>query len=168
MANDTTDGFAAGPAYLLHNFEHRAYAIPDDRPLTIGRDAACDIMVNEVFVSRHHAELRRDGDGYTLFPVGSTPTVVNDLPIEAPHQLREGDVFTIGTMKFGFTRDRLPVAMAVAEPARNILTGVDDRRPTLTFKVAGSSNNRPKSPVIVWVVLAAVLLAVIAAIIRFR
>ena len=31
--------------------------VPDDRPVTIGRDSSCDIVFDDVAVSRHHAEV---------------------------------------------------------------------------------------------------------------
>jgi hypothetical protein len=38
----------------------------------------------------------------------------------------------VGSMKFIFTKERLPVAMKIATPMLRP-TSVDDRRPTLTF-----------------------------------
>ena len=157
MANEHISDAATEPTYLIHSYEHRAYPLPGDRPFTLGRDVGCDIMVNEVFVSRHHAEVRPEGGSYTLHPTGSTPTLMNELPVETPYPLRDGDTFMIGTMKFVFTRGRLPVAMAVAEPAQNVLSGVDDKRPTLTFPLPGTVAQKNTVPV-VWIVLAAVVL----------
>lgn len=121
-----------GTPYLIHAYEHRAYPLISDRPFTLGRDTACDISVNEVAVSRHHAEVTAEGDDFILRPTGSTSTILNGAPLEGQYTLREGDTFMVGTMKFVFTRDRLPVAMAIARPAPRLAT-VDDRRPTLTF-----------------------------------
>jgi pSer/pThr/pTyr-binding forkhead associated (FHA) protein len=126
------DAHTAGTPYLIHAFEHKAYAIPADRPLSIGRETVCDITVNEVAVSRHHAEIRQEGESFVLHPVGSTTTVMNALPVVAPQPLREGSTFMVGSMKFIFTRERLPVAMKIATRTQRPTT-VDDRRPTLTF-----------------------------------
>lgn len=122
----------SSPPYLIHTYEHRAYPLHDDGTLSIGRDTACDITVNEVSVSRHHAGITRQGDDFILSPSGSTSTVLNGAPLTAPQALSEGDTFFVGTMKFTFTRDRLPVAMGIARPT-NRQTSVDGRRPTLTF-----------------------------------
>lgn len=121
-----------GAPYVIHTYEHRAYAIRDGSTLSIGRDTACDITVNEVSVSRHHAGVTREGDDFVLSSTGSTSTVLNGVPLATPQQLHEGDTFFVGTMKFIFTRDRLPVAMRIAGPA-NRQSNVDARRPTLTF-----------------------------------
>jgi pSer/pThr/pTyr-binding forkhead associated (FHA) protein len=123
-------------------------------------------MVNEVFVSRHHAEVRaEEGGRYVLYPTGSTPTIMNELPIEAPAALQEGDTFTVGTMKFVFTQNRLPVAMAVAEPMTRSSPGVDDRRPTLTFPLQGTT--KQDGPSTVWIVMAVVLVVVALVIYQF-
>jgi pSer/pThr/pTyr-binding forkhead associated (FHA) protein len=123
---------APGTPYVIHAFEHKAYPVPADRPLSIGRETVCDITVNEVAVSRHHAEVRQEGESFVLHPVGSTTTVMNALPVVSPQPLQEGSTFMVGTMKFIFTRERLPVAMKIATPLQRPTT-VDDRRPTLTF-----------------------------------
>lgn len=150
-----------GTPYLIHAFEHKAYPIPADRPLSIGRETACDITVNEVAVSRHHAEVRREGESFVLHPIGSTTTVMNSLPVVNPQPLREGSAFLVGTMKFVFTKEKLPVAMKIATPTDRPNT-VDARRPTLTFP--GQPNapdvHQPKSsfskvPLILFAVVAA-------------
>lgn len=122
----------SSPPYLIHTYEHRAYPLHEDGTLSIGRDTACDITVNEVSVSRHHASITRQGDDFVLSPSGATSTVLNGAPLSAPRALSEGDTFFVGTMKFIFTQDRLPIAMGIARPA-NRQSSVDARRPTLTF-----------------------------------
>lgn len=160
---DATAAAAAGTPYLIHSYEHRAYPLATDRPFTIGRDTSCDISVNEVAVSRHHAEVTPEGDAFVLRPTGSTSTVLNGEPLEGPRTLREGDTFLIGTMKFVFTRDRLPVAMAIARPAPRLAT-VDDRRPTLTFPTQPTSRETTvaagsKSGLWIGIVVAIVVIA---------
>lgn len=127
---------SAGSPYLIHTFEHRAYPLTPERTLSIGRDIETDIVVNEVSVSRRHLEIRCEGGDYVVHALGSTPTLVNDMPMAVPHVLHEGDTILVGTMRFVFTRERLPVAVAVAAaPSRTplVTSSIDDRRPTLTF-----------------------------------
>jgi pSer/pThr/pTyr-binding forkhead associated (FHA) protein len=142
MMDDRTDPVQhpthAQPAYIIHAYEHRAYQLPDERPFRIGRDSAGDITINEVFVSRQHVEIRPEGEEYVVAPLGATPTLLNDVQIESPQVLHEGDTIVIGTMRFTFTRDRLPVAISIAEPVpveERIRDTISDRRPTLTFPV---------------------------------
>jgi len=60
----------------------------------IGRGPDCDITVDERQISRHHAKITRQGDGYLLEDLGSkNGTFVNGqpLPPHAPHTLKDGD-----------------------------------------------------------------------------
>ncbi|HEY5087236.1 MAG TPA: FHA domain-containing protein [Gemmatimonadaceae bacterium] len=157
-----TDAKTPGTPYLIHAFEHKAYPIPTDRPLSIGRETVCDVTVNEVAVSRHHAEIRQEGESFVLHPVGSTTTVMNSLPVIAPQPLQEGSTFMVGSMKFIFTRERLPVAMKIASRTERPTT-VDDRRPTLTFPgqpnapaIQQPSGRFANAPLILIAVIAAV------------
>jgi pSer/pThr/pTyr-binding forkhead associated (FHA) protein/NADPH-dependent 2,4-dienoyl-CoA reductase/sulfur reductase-like enzyme len=40
--------------------------------VTVGRDPSCDVTINDLTVSRRHAELRRDGDQWRITDLGST------------------------------------------------------------------------------------------------
>lgn len=141
--------------YLIHAYEHRAYPLHEQGTLSIGRDTACDITVNEVSVSRQHAGITREGDEFVLSSTGTTSTVLNGAPLTAPRALSEGDTFYVGTMKFTFTRDRLPVAMGVARPVSR-LTSVDARRPTLTFPQVASPGIAAANKRGAWLALAIV------------
>jgi pSer/pThr/pTyr-binding forkhead associated (FHA) protein len=126
-------------------------------------------MISEVFVSRRHAEIRPEGSDFVIHPVGSTPTLVNDIAIYTPRVLREGDIINIGTMRFTFTRDRLPVAMQVADPwlrESRLYDEVNERRPTLTFPVQTVGDMRgPQSGVsaTLWLWIALIIVALIVA-----
>jgi pSer/pThr/pTyr-binding forkhead associated (FHA) protein len=68
----------------------------------MGRQADCDLLIDEPNASRHHAEIRPDGDGYLLTDLGSTNgTKVNDTLIDR-YRLRDGDVVTIGSRHMRF------------------------------------------------------------------
>jgi len=155
-ATSTPAGVDGGAPFVIHTFEHRAYPVPPDRPFTIGRDSACDIKVNEVAVSRRHAEVQQEEGRFTLVPTGSTTTILNGTPLTDPQPLHEGDTFFVGTMKFIFTRDRLPVAMAVARPAHRERV-VEDRRPTLTFPTQPAVMPPGESRAALWVALVVVI-----------
>jgi Protein of unknown function (DUF3662)/FHA domain len=73
-----------------------------EEPLTIGRLPECDVTIDDSNVSRRHAEIRRDGELFTLFDLASTNgTRVNGIPIHE-HRLNSGDVVTIGTTSLRF------------------------------------------------------------------
>ena len=67
------------------------------RELTVGRDPACDIVIDDPSVSRRHARVfLADGRVY-LEDLGSqNGTMVNGSPIHMPCALRSGDALTTG------------------------------------------------------------------------
>ena len=77
----------------------RTRDLPLDRPLLIGRDDECDIVLPTTSASRRHARITPTGDGATLTDQGSSNgTFVNDERI-AERALRSGDVITIGGVR---------------------------------------------------------------------
>jgi hypothetical protein len=84
-------GGRAGETYLLQH----------DR-LTIGRSPDCDVFLDDVTVSRRHAELVRRGDRYAIQDLGSlNGTYVNRRRVES-QQLEDGDEVQIGKYKLTF------------------------------------------------------------------
>ncbi len=70
--------------------------------ITIGRDDACDLVINDITVSRHHAEIQRHETRYTITDGGSLNGVyLNRRPIQHA-QLSEGDEVWIGKARFTF------------------------------------------------------------------
>lgn len=70
---------------------------------TIGRDAACDLVLSDMTVSRSHAGLRREagGSGYTwvLSDAGSTNgTRLNGWRVTEPVPVRAGDEVMFGAL----------------------------------------------------------------------
>ncbi len=65
--------------------------------LTIGRSSRNDLCLNDPFVSRLHAEIRRDGEEFVLHDSGSANgTYHNGQRIESSALLRLGDVIRVG------------------------------------------------------------------------
>ncbi len=70
---------------------------------TIGRAVECDIVITSKRVSREHARLNRSGRRVMLEDAGSTNgTYLNDERIMAPMELRDGDIVSVGDVKFTF------------------------------------------------------------------
>lgn len=70
--------------------------------LTVGRSGENDIMLDDVTVSRHHAEFVADGDGWALVDMGSlNGTYVNRSSIERRH-LTSGDLIQIGKYRLQY------------------------------------------------------------------
>lgn len=74
--------------------------------ITIGRTPESDLFLDDVTVSRHHARIAVDPDGYTIEDEGSlNGTYVNRRRIER-HQLFDGDELQIGKFKLAFLQQR--------------------------------------------------------------
>lgn len=78
---------------------------PASKPATtLGRSRQCDVHVADANVSRRHAEVRREDDGYWIVDLGSTNgTVLNGQPVERA-ALHDGDLITIGATEIVFGR----------------------------------------------------------------
>jgi len=82
--------------------------INEEIPLTheliiVGRAAECDVVLADQRVSRRHAEVRRQEEGFILRDLGSTNgTWLNGRRLNAPALLHDGDVIEIGSARFTF------------------------------------------------------------------
>ena len=72
--------------------------------MTIGRSRECDIFVEDLTVSRHHATIEECGASvYEIVDNKSaTGTLVNGRPVRR-HRLQEGDIIQIGNTRFTFS-----------------------------------------------------------------
>jgi FHA domain-containing protein len=86
-----------------------------DKPLiAIGRDATCDIVVDNIGASRRHATIERTSDGYVLADLKShNGTFVGGQKV-FHHQLKDTDEFFIG--KYAFCFEALEPVTAGGEP----------------------------------------------------
>ena len=74
----------------------------DQDKVTAGRHPESDIFLDDVTVSRRHAEFRRVGEGYEVADIGSlNGTYVNREPIEVS-ALSNGDEVQIGKFRLVF------------------------------------------------------------------
>ena len=72
-------------------------------PVTIGRDRANSIQLNDQEISRHHAELSSENGGFQIADLGSSNgTFVNGQRVDR-HQLSNGDRIHIGRSVLIFT-----------------------------------------------------------------
>ncbi len=70
--------------------------------LAVGRSPEAEIFLDDVTVSRHHAELRHGAEGWSIRDVGSlNGTYVNRVRVE-DQQLVGGDEVQIGKFRFVF------------------------------------------------------------------
>jgi hypothetical protein len=69
----------------------------------IGRSPDADIVIAANEVSRHHAQIVPDRDGWVLSDLGSTNGVLlNGRPLGVPTQLSAGDVIGLGSVELIF------------------------------------------------------------------
>lgn len=96
---------APGTGRLLwRNSRGDVMALAITRPLTLGRDAACDLAFANPRVSRRHCTVRPGAGGDELADLGSSNgTFVNGVKV--PHRaLRDGDVVELGGEVLAYTQ----------------------------------------------------------------
>lgn len=104
----------------------REYAVHGDG-LWIGRDAGCDVVVSSRDVSRRHARIELEPDGYVLRDVSMNGVRVNGARINEVHPLAIGDVIRVGPeeMRFHGTAadgEETPPLLPVILPPRPVAT----------------------------------------------
>ncbi len=74
-------------------------------PFTLGRQGDNDLVLLDTRISRRHARIINEGEGYVLEDAGSRHgTFVNGERITAPHRLKSGDQIGLGvTDSYGLT-----------------------------------------------------------------
>jgi len=78
--------------------------------MTIGRDAACQIRLPDSTVSRRHAQVMRQADGYYASDVDSiNETKVNDERLTKPYRLQHGDLLHLGQVALRFVWSMPPL-----------------------------------------------------------
>jgi serine/threonine-protein kinase len=94
---------AGHPAlYLREGTVERRYDLIDD-PITIGRDKASDLQLNDPAASRNHARIEREGDAYVIEDLNSANGVaINGRPVYKQHRLADRDVIAIGGTEMVF------------------------------------------------------------------
>jgi hypothetical protein len=77
----------------------------DGERAVLGRSKDCDIRVSDPNVSRRHAEVRREGNSYTVVDLDST----NGVEVEGKRvkrlELHDGSRFTIGSTEIVFSEE---------------------------------------------------------------
>ncbi|HLI06920.1 MAG TPA: FHA domain-containing protein [Ktedonobacteraceae bacterium] len=109
------DGEMAGKSFLL------------DRPIvTIGRGTESDIVINDVSISRRHAQILRQPTGDYVQDLGSrNGTTLNGEPLSYPHLLHPGDIVCLGNIRLEY----MPVQAAQTTPVPLILNAPPLLRP---------------------------------------
>lgn len=159
-----TEDSASAAAYLVYEFERRAYPLSAD-VFTIGRDANSSIVVREPTVSRSHAEVRSEGDDFFVHATGATATRHNGAAVSAPVKLTDGDRIEVGSAEFTFRRGRLPLGVSIVDIASQPGTVADvmTKRDTITNPILGATKSPERTKSTAGMVVLLVILAGAAA-----
>ncbi len=94
----------------------------DHLPVLVGRNPGNDLQLSveiDLTVSGNHAEIRKDGQGFTLFDLGSSNgTLVNGQKIERV-RLKDGDV-----IQFGLNGPQVQFGLQQAEPTNGFYCAI--------------------------------------------
>jgi pSer/pThr/pTyr-binding forkhead associated (FHA) protein len=73
--------------------------------LSIGREAGCDVVIPATEVSRRHARIELNADGYALVDTSTNGVSVNGARMKGTQLLARGDTIRIGKEEFRFHAD---------------------------------------------------------------
>ena len=91
----------------------------DKEKLEIGRGADCAIRIDDKTVSRQHAVIYMDGDGWLVEDQSKNGTYVNDEIVTTKISLSDGDVITIATaIKLVFVGSEATVPLTIEPPVK--------------------------------------------------
>ena len=74
----------------------------DPLPVDIGRDPKCDLFLNNMTVSRHHAIIEKEGDILVLRDLGSLNGTWIDGKVSDHAELTDGTLVQIGTFSMRY------------------------------------------------------------------
>ena len=114
--------------FLVGPIAGRRYKLADGE-YVIGRRSDCQIFVPDMRVSRQHARLWKEGDGWTLEDLGSNNgTFVNGGRLEGSTQLRHDDEILIASNKIRVEAQDHP-----SDPMPHVEKIVDLKRRYVSF-----------------------------------
>jgi pSer/pThr/pTyr-binding forkhead associated (FHA) protein len=83
---------------------------------TLGRSKECEFILNDPNVSRRHAQVKRDWNGFVVHDLGSKNGVqVNDRLVRKPRRLQDQDEITVG-----------PVKLVYVDPNADLMAALKD------------------------------------------
>jgi DNA-binding winged helix-turn-helix (wHTH) protein len=95
------------------------------RPLVLGRESSCDVVIPDRQVSRFHARLTPTGEGVILEDLGSkNGTHHNGTDLSAPVMLQDGDAMQVSYVQgfLFFTSDAtVPLGDSAGRPGRLVI-----------------------------------------------
>jgi pSer/pThr/pTyr-binding forkhead associated (FHA) protein len=113
--------------------------------LSIGRDAACDVVVPANSVSRRHARIALEMRGYTITDSSTNGILVSGEKVRSTRLLKRGDVVKVGPEEFRFYEEEAQADPTPPMPAPQL------RMPT---PVPAPEIVKPKAAVLATLVIA--------------
>ncbi len=116
----------------------------DQDTVTIGREPDCEVVIAERQVSRYHARIERDENGYLIYDLGSkNGTYVNGEEVRGePRRLKDGDEIQIALcVRLGFVGAHATLPLQPMAPER----GISLERPARRAFVGGQELEPPLS-----------------------
>lgn len=102
--------------FEIRHPNHREEVFSDSDFVVFGRDPSCDVVVKDPRCSRRHASLRVIPGGFNLLDMGSANGVyVLGQKVEDAI-IREGDVFSMGSVFIRVLPDDIPATLAMPGP----------------------------------------------------
>lgn len=92
----------AQPQAALYDYASKARHIISGPRAIIGRGSACDVIVSDPSVSRHHAEILHDEAGWLIRDTGSTNGTSVNGSRTSQSPIYPGDVISLGTAELEF------------------------------------------------------------------
>lgn len=93
---------AQQPQAVLYNLKtQRVYQLRDDRTV-VGRDTNCDVIIGDLSVSRHHAEVLHNDSGWLIRDTGSTNGMIVNGIATTQSRIYDGDIIDLGTTQLEF------------------------------------------------------------------
>lgn len=93
-----------GGAFLIRDGEFAGKLFLLDRPvITVGRGPECEVVLNDISVSRRHTQFLRQASGdYAQDLTSRNGTTVNNEPLTLPRLLVPGDIICVGTISLEY------------------------------------------------------------------
>lgn len=121
------------------------HEIGPDLALVIGRDASCDIRIDESqdVVSRRHLTIRWDGQALVAHDSSSNGLFVNGQRVATSQVIHDEDVIQLGANGPVFTVALDPKPVKAPPPARETRTLAPTRPPQPVIEVAAAASPEP-------------------------
>lgn len=104
--------------------------------ILIGRDEQCDVVISERQVSRYHARIDLQGDGYSLQDLESkNGTFVNGSELSGEHYLLDGDEIQVAyCCKLAFVAAEATAPVVLEETSQGLRMDLESKRAWVTGK----------------------------------